>query len=114
MNSVMNQIAYSCHTSTDKVRNEILPLLNYMVRNSEEIYNETEGWMTKLPDKKLDYLRYMSFNKSPSDYVNLESYAKYKQREIEKQIEEAKNQKETDLKNIERWLKDQKKLANWK
>ena len=56
----------------------------------------------------------MSFNKSPSDYANLESYAKYKQREIEKQIEDAKKQKETDLKNIERWLEDQKKLAKWK
>ena len=39
---------------------------------------------------------------------------KYKQREIEKQIENAKKQKETDQKNIERWLEDQKKLANWK
>ena len=114
MNSVTSQIAYSCHTSTDKVRNDILPLLTYMIQHNEEMYNETEAWMTKLPNRKLDHLRYMSFNKSPSDYANLESYAKYKQREIEKQIEDAKKQKETDLKNIERWLEDQKKLAKWK
>ena len=85
-----------------------------MIQHNEEMYNETEAWMTKLPNRKLDHLRYMSFNKSPSDYANLESYAKYKQREIEKQIEDAKKQKETDLKNIERWLEDQKKLAKWK
>jgi hypothetical protein len=85
-----------------------------MIRNSEEMFNETQTWMTKTHDRKLDYLRYVSFDKSPSDYENIENYAKYKQKEIEKQIEEAKKQKETDLKNIERWLDDQKKLANWK
>jgi DNA polymerase III delta prime subunit len=114
MNSVTSQIAYSCHTSTDKVRNDILPFLTYMIRNSEEMFNETQTWMTKTHDRKLDYLRYVSFDKSPSDYENIENYAKYKQKEIEKQIEEAKKQKETDHKNIERWLDDQKKLANWK
>ena len=114
MNSVTSQIAYNCHTSTDKVRNDILPLLTYMIRNNEEMYNETQAWMTKLPDRKLDHLRYMSFDKSPSDYASLENYAKYKQREIQKQIEASTKQKETDLKNIQRWLDDQKKLANWK
>ena len=114
MNSVTNRIAYNCHTSTDKVRNDILPLLTYMIHNSEEMFTETEAWMTNLPDRKLDHLRYMSFDKSPSDYASLENYAKYKQREIEKQIEAAKKQKETDQKNIQRWLDDQKKLANWK
>ena len=114
MNSVTGQIAYNCHTSTDKVRNDILPLLSYMIRNNENMYNETEAWMTKLPDRKLDHLRFMSFDKSPSDFENIENYAKYKQREIDKQIEDTKKQKETDLKNIERWLEDEKKLATWK
>jgi replication factor C large subunit len=114
MNSVTSQIAYRCHTSTDNVRNEILPFLIYIIRNSEEMFKEIEAWMTKVPDRKLDYFRYLFFDKSPSDFVNLESYGKYKQREIDKQIEKAKKQKENDLKNIERWLKDQKKLAKWK
>jgi len=114
MNSVTSRIAYNCHTSTDKVRNDILPLLTYMIHNSEEMFTETEAWMTNLPDRKLDHLRYMSFEKSPSDYASLENYAKYKQREIEKQIEAAKKQKETDQKYIQRWLDDQKKLAHWK
>ncbi len=114
LNSVTNRIAYSCHTSTDKVRNDILPFLIVMIRNNEGMFQETEEWMTRLPDRKLDHLRYMSFNKSPSEYDNIENYAKYKQREIEKQIEDVKKQKETDLKNIERWLEDQKKLAKWK
>jgi glutamate synthase domain-containing protein 3 len=114
MNSVASQIAYTCHTSTDKVRSEILPLLTYIIRNNEEMFNETKTWMIKLPDRKLDHLRYMTFDKSSSDFTSLENYAKYKQREIEKQIEETKKQKETDLKHIERWLDDQKKLANWK
>jgi hypothetical protein len=70
--------------------------------------------MTKVPDRKLYHFRYLFFDKSPSDFVNLESYGKYKQREIDKQIEKAKKQKQNDLKNIERWLKDQKKLAKWK
>ena len=114
MNSVTNQIAYHCHTSSDKVRTEILPYLTHMIQNNQEMYQETETWITNLPDKKLDHLRFMSFDKSPQDYASLENYAKYKQREIEKQIEDAKKQKETDQKNIERWLEDQKKLANWK
>ena len=113
LNSVTSQIAYNCHTSTDKVRNEILPYLIQMIRNNEEMYRETEAWMTRVPDKKLDHLRFMSFDKSPSDYENIENYAKYKQREIEKQLDVAKKQKETDQKNIERWLEDQKKLAKW-
>ena len=85
-----------------------------MIQNSEEMFIETTKWMTNLPDRKLDHLRYMSFDKSPSDYVNIENYAKYKQREIEKQIENASKQKETDLKNIQRWLDDQKKVARWR
>jgi replication factor C large subunit len=114
MDSVTRQIAYRCHTSTDQVRTEILPLLTYMILNDEEMYNETLDWMIDIPNRKLDHLRYMSFDKSPSDYVNVDNYAKYKQREIEKQIESAKKQKETDLKNIKRWLDDHKKLAKWK
>jgi DNA polymerase III delta prime subunit len=113
LKSVTSQIAYNCHTSTDKVRNDILPFLTYIIQNSEEMYIETKNWMTNLPDRKLDHLRYMSFDKSPSDFVNVENYAKYKQREVEKQIENASKQKETDLKNIQRWLDDQKKLAKW-
>jgi hypothetical protein len=85
-----------------------------MIRNNRDMFNETKEWITKLPDKKLNYLRYISFEKKPGDYVNIENYAKYKQREIEKQIENAKKQKETDLKNIERWLRDQKKMVKWK
>ena len=114
MNSVTSRIAYECHTSTDKVRSDILPLLTYMIQNNQQMYMETEAWMTNIPDKKLDHLRYMSFDKTPQDYASLENYAKYKQREIEKQIEDAKKQRETDQKNIERWLSDQKKTANWK
>jgi DNA polymerase III delta prime subunit len=114
LNSVTSQIAYNCHTSTKKVRNDILPLLTYMVRNNEKMFNETKEWMSKLPNRKLNHLRYMAFDKSPNDYVNIENYAKYKQRQIEKQIKEVKKQKETDAKNIERWLNDQNKLANWK
>jgi hypothetical protein len=56
----------------------------------------------------------MSFDKSPQDYASLENFAKYKQREIHKQIEATKKQKESDQKNIESWLSDQKKLAKWK
>lgn len=114
MDSVTARIAQQCHTSTDKVRTDILPLLTYMIQNNEEMYNETEKWVTNIPDRKLDHLRYMSFDKSPQDYASLENYAKYKQREIHKQIEATKKQKESDQKNIERWLSDQKKLAKWK
>jgi len=46
--------------------------------------------------------------------VNIDNYAKYKQRETQKRIEEAKKQKESDLKNIQRWLDDEKKAATWK
>jgi replication factor C large subunit len=114
MNSVINRIAYHCHTSSNKVRNDILPLLTYMIHYNKEMFLDTEKWMTNLPDKKLEHLRYMSFKKSPSDYVKIENYAKYKQREIEKQIEHARKQKDTDLKNIKRWLDDQRKNADWR
>ncbi|MCW4013734.1 MAG: replication factor C large subunit, partial [Candidatus Bathyarchaeota archaeon] len=59
MNSVTAQIARHCHTSTDKVRNDILPLLSYMIQNNQAMYQETEAWLTNLQDKKLDHLRYM-------------------------------------------------------
>ncbi len=70
--------------------------------------------MMNPPKKKVDYLRTMSFAKKPSDYVNVENYGKYKQREVQKRIEEVKKKKESDLKNIERWLSDEKKAAKWK
>jgi replication factor C large subunit len=114
INSVIKQIAYHCHSSINNVRNEILPFLIYIIQNSKEMFKETEEWITKVPDKKLDHLRNLTFDKSPSNYVNIESYAKYKQREIDKQISKAKKQKEDDLKNIERWLREQKKLVKWK
>jgi replication factor C large subunit len=114
LNSVTSQIANNCHTSSKKARTEILPFLTYMIRNNRDMFTETKEWITKLPNKKLNYLRYISFKKNPSDFVNIENYAKYKQREIEKQIKNAKKQKETDLKNIERWLSDQKKMVKWK
>jgi replication factor C large subunit len=114
LNSVTRQIAYHCHISTNKARTDVLPLLSYMIRNNQEIFHETEEWITKLSDRKLNHLRYFYFKKNTSDYVNIENYAKYKEREIEKQIEKAKKQKETDMKNIKRWLSDQKKMAKWK
>lgn len=113
LNSVANQIAYMCHTSSDKVRNDILPFLTYMIQNNEDMFQETEKWIKNLPDRKLSHLRHMSYDKSPSDFVNPENYARYKQREVEKQIEEATKQKETDLKNIEKWLDEQRKIAKW-
>jgi hypothetical protein len=91
-----------------------MPLLSYMIRNNREMYDTTSEWMTNIPESKLSYLRTGSFDKSPRDYVNIDNYAKYKQRETQKRIEEAKKRKESDLKNIQRWLDDEKKAANWK
>ena len=84
-----------------------------MIRNNEEMYNQISEWVLDLTSKKLDYLRFMSFDKSPRDFVQLESYSKYKQRENEKMTEKATQQREKDLSNIERWLSDEKKQAIW-
>jgi len=113
LNSVVRRIAYHCHTSTDKVRNDILPLLTYMIQRNEKMYKETEKWITEPPDRQIDFLRYTYYDKSPSDFSNLENYAKYKQNVIHKQLEEAKKQREADQKTIEQWLKEIKKQAKW-
>lgn len=91
-----------------------MPLLSYMIRNNREMYNTTHAWMTSIPERKLAYLRTGSFAKGPRDYVNIDNYAKYKQRETQKRIKAAKKQKESDLKNIQRWLDDEKKAAIWR
>ena len=114
LDSVAEQIAYHCHTSKNRVKNEILLILSYMIQHDERFYNDTRRWMTDLPDKKLDYLRLLSFEKGPDDFVSLENYAKYKQRETQKMIEQIASDKESNLKNIERWLDDQKKAASWR
>jgi DNA polymerase III delta prime subunit len=114
MNSVTQRIAEHTHIGSAKARTEVLPLLSYMIRNDKEMYESTENWMTHIPPKKMDYMHTMTFDKKPSDYVNPENYGKYKQREVQKRIEESKKKKESDLKNIERWLADEKKAANWK
>ncbi|MCW4051246.1 MAG: replication factor C large subunit [Candidatus Bathyarchaeota archaeon] len=114
MKSVTKQLAAKTHTSSARVRNEILPLLSHMIKNNETMYDEVSTWMLAPPDKKLDYLRYMSIKKRPRDFANLENYAKHKQREMTKMIDEKKKEKESDHANIERWLDDQKKNAVWK
>jgi hypothetical protein len=45
--------------------------------------------------------------------VSLENYAKYKQREMKKMIDNISKEAETDRSNIERWLTDEKKNAKW-
>jgi replication factor C large subunit len=114
LKSVTQRIADYTHTSSARARTEIMPLISYMIRNNRDMYDATSAWMTNMPEKKLDYLRTMSFDKKPRDYVIVENYGKYKQREVQKRIEEAKNKRESDLKNIERWLADEKKAAKWK
>jgi hypothetical protein len=114
INSVTKRLAYYTHTSARHAKNEILPLLSYMIQRNEEMYENTSKWMLEPPINKLDNLRYMTFNKKPSDYVKLENYAKYKQREINKMIERVANETETDTANIKRWLNDEKKKALWK
>jgi hypothetical protein len=69
--------------------------------------------MLETPDKKLYRLRYISYTKKPSDFVSLENYSKYKQREMNKMIDNVTKETETDLRNIERWLADEKKNASW-
>jgi low affinity Fe/Cu permease len=69
--------------------------------------------MIETPEKKLDYLRYMSFAKKPNDFVSLENYSKHKQREMKKMIVKITKETETDQSNIERWLANEKKNASW-
>jgi hypothetical protein len=45
--------------------------------------------------------------------VSLENYSKYKQREMNKMIDNISKETKTDLSNIERWLADEKKNASW-
>jgi replication factor C large subunit len=113
LDSVARNLARKCHTSTDEVKKDILPLIQIMIRNDKEIYNVLSNWLLDIQTNKLDYLRFMSFDKSPRDYVNLESYSKFKQREIEKMMEQATEQRETDISNIEKWLQEEKKQATW-
>jgi replication factor C large subunit len=113
MKSVTRQLAAKTHTSSAKARNEILPLLRQMIRSNQEMYDDLSTWMLETPDKKLDHLRYMSFAKKSSDFVSLENYSKYKQREMKKMIDNISKETNTDLSNIERWLADEKKNASW-
>ena len=114
LQSVTQRIAHHTHISSARARTDVMPLLSYMIRNNREMYDSTHAWMTSIPESKLAYLRTGSFDKSPRDYVNINNYAKYKQRETQKRIEEAKKHKESDLKNIQRWLDDEKKAAIWR
>ena len=113
MKSVTRRLAAKTHTSSAKARNEILPLLRHMIRGNEVVYDDVSTWMLETPEKKLDHLRYMTFAKKPRDFVSLENYAKYKQREMKKMIANITKETETDLNNIERWLNDEKKNAQW-
>jgi hypothetical protein len=114
LKSVAKRIAQHNHIGSAKARSDVMPLLSYMIRTDREMYDDTREWMTKLPADKLAYLRTGSFAKTARDYVNIDNYAKYKQRETRKRIDEAKKQKESDLKNIQRWLDDEKKAASWR
>jgi replication factor C large subunit len=113
MNSVTRRLASKTHTSSAKARNEILPLLRHMIRGNETLYDDLSTWMIETPEKKLDYLRYMSFAKKPNDFVSLENYSKHKQREMKKMIVKITKETETDQSNIERWLANEKKNASW-
>ena len=113
LDSVTRNLAKKCHASTDEVKREILPLIKHMIRNDEEMYDQFSIWLLDISLNKMDYLRSMSFDKGPNDFVHLENYSKYKQREIEKMMEAASEQRETDIKNIDTWLNDEKKLAKW-
>ncbi len=114
LKSVTQRIGEYTHTGASRAKTETLPLLSYMIRNSPEMYESTLRWMTNLPDRKIDYIRNQAFEKKPSDYVYIKNYGKYKERTVRKRIEEAKKKRESDLKNIKRWLSDEKKAANWK
>jgi replication factor C large subunit len=113
INSVASVLARNCHTSSSKAKNEILPVVSYIIENNKESYNELFNWMTGIREKKIDYMRYPSFQKGASDFVSLESYSKYKEREIQKMIEEAEKQRENDLSNIEKWFDEEKEKAIW-
>ncbi len=113
MKSVTRRLAAKTHTSSAKARNEILPLLRHMIRSNQAIYDDLSTWMLETPKKKLAHLRYISFTKKPRDFVSLENYSKYKQREMKKKIDNIKKASETALRNIERWLADEKKTASW-
>jgi predicted nucleotide-binding protein (sugar kinase/HSP70/actin superfamily) len=113
MKSVMRRLAAKTHTSSAKARNEILPLLRHIMRGNEALYDDLSTWMLETPEKKLGHLRYMSYKKKQSDFVSLENYAKYKQREMKKMIDNIAKETETDRSNIERWLTDEKKNAKW-
>lgn len=114
INSVVSVIARKCHTSSREARNEILPILSYMIQKDENTYNKVADWITDIHDKKLDHLRYQSFRKGPSDFASLENYSRYKEREIQKSITEADKQKETDQSNVDKWLEEEKKKASWR
>jgi len=114
LKSVAKRIAHHNHIGSAKARSDVMPLLSYMIRTDREMYDDTRAWMTNLPEDKLAYLRTGSFAKTARDYVNIDNYAKYKQRETRKRIDEAKKKKESDLKNIQRWLDDEKKAATWR
>ena len=114
MKSVTQRIADYTHIGSARARTDVLPLLSYMIRHDKAMYQDTKEWMTNIPKKKMDYMHTMTFAKKPSDYVKPENYGKYKQREVQKRIEEAKKKGESDLKNINRWLDDEKKAASWK
>ncbi len=113
MKSVTRRLAVKTHTSSAKARYEILPLLRHMIRGNEALYDDVSTWMLETPEKKLGHLRYMSYKKKQSDFVSLENYAKYKQREMKKMIDNIAKETETDRSNIERWLTDEKKNAKW-
>jgi replication factor C large subunit len=113
INSVVNVLARKCHTSSQRARSEILPIVSYMIENDRETFNELANWIIDIHDKKLDHLRYQSFKKGPSDFANLENYSRYKEREIQKSIEEADKQKETDQSNVAKWLEEERKKASW-
>ena len=113
MNSVTRRLAVKTHTSSAKARNEILPLLRHLIRGNEATYNEVSRWMLEAPEKKIEHLRFMSYKKKQSDFVSLENYAKYKQREMKKMIDNSAKETETAFNHIERWLSDEKKNAIW-
>jgi predicted nucleotide-binding protein (sugar kinase/HSP70/actin superfamily) len=96
------------------VRNEILPLLSYMIRINEAMYKDLSTWILKSPNDKLKNLKHMSFKKKAKDFVSLENYSKYKQREMKKMRNNITKETETDIKNIKRWLSNEKKNAKWK
>lgn len=113
LNSVIRQIALKCHTSSDKVKTEILPFLRYMIRNDENMFLDISEWLNDIEQPKLQNLRDNSFDKKPKDFKSLENYAKYKTREIKKINDKIVNQKDTDTKNLERWLQEEEKRARW-